>query len=311
MNIQSLRYVVAVEAVGSISKAAENLYMSQPNLSKAIRELEESLNISIFQRTSKGTIATPKGREFIRHAKNILAQFAEIELLGSETIGKTQSLHISAQRSSYIASAFASFVEKLDVSKSIDLILLETSSKDVVDHVINGTVHLGIIRVRAEDESYFHSHLKNRKLAFKDIWSFKYLLLLAPFHPLSKLSSIEMQDLDNYIEVCNGDLNFLRRFENKEESAVDNHCHNKKIYIHEWGSQFDLLSRNPHTFMWIDPMPHHLLDKYSLIQRKCHVGSIYKDVLIYPEKRNLDNIENQFINILDETVNYIANTITM
>ena len=77
-NILHLKYAVEIEKTGSITKAAENLYMGQPNLSRAIRELEESLGITIFMRSSRGVVPTEQGREFLNYARNILAQIEEM-----------------------------------------------------------------------------------------------------------------------------------------------------------------------------------------------------------------------------------------
>lgn len=74
MNILHLKYAVEVEKTRSISKAAENLFMGQPNLSRAVKELEESLGITIFKRTSKGILITPQGEEFLQHAKKFSAK---------------------------------------------------------------------------------------------------------------------------------------------------------------------------------------------------------------------------------------------
>ena len=79
MNLVHLKYAVEVAKTKSISKAAENLYMGQPNLSRAIKELEDSLGITIFSRTTKGISVTPDGEEFLQYAKRILAQVDEVE----------------------------------------------------------------------------------------------------------------------------------------------------------------------------------------------------------------------------------------
>ncbi len=81
VNLQHLKYVVEVEKTGSITQAAQNLYMGQPNLSKAIKELEKNLGIVIFKRTSKGVLPTAQGEEFLRYAKSILDQVQRMENL--------------------------------------------------------------------------------------------------------------------------------------------------------------------------------------------------------------------------------------
>ncbi len=84
MNLLHLKYAIEIEKTQSINKAAENLYMGQPNLSRAIKELERSMGVKIFQRTSKGMIPTPEGIEFLGYAKKILAQVDQVENLFSK-----------------------------------------------------------------------------------------------------------------------------------------------------------------------------------------------------------------------------------
>ena len=95
MNILHLKYAVEVEKTRSINKAAENLFMGQPNLSRAIKELEESLGITIFKRTSKGISPTEQGEEFLGYAKSILAQIDAVETIFSKDRQNRQQLKIS------------------------------------------------------------------------------------------------------------------------------------------------------------------------------------------------------------------------
>ena len=83
MNLSYLKYAVEVEKTGSITKAAQNYYMNQPHLSKIIRELERDLGCPIFDRTSRGMIPTVRGEEFLRYAKGIMEQEAQLDKLCS------------------------------------------------------------------------------------------------------------------------------------------------------------------------------------------------------------------------------------
>ena len=96
MNTQHLKYAVEVERTGSITQAADNLYMAQPNLSKAIKELEDTLGISIFRRTSKGVVPTEKGAEFLVYAKRILTQLEKVEALNARA--KDAESHLNRER---------------------------------------------------------------------------------------------------------------------------------------------------------------------------------------------------------------------
>lgn len=114
MNTLHFKYAVEVERTGSITQAADNLYMAQPNLSKAIKELEDTLGITVFKRTSRGMVPTKKGAAFLIYAKKILAQLDEVESLCRADNGGRQRFNISIPRVSYIAKAVTRFVEALD-----------------------------------------------------------------------------------------------------------------------------------------------------------------------------------------------------
>ena len=132
MNILHLKYAVEVEKTRSINRAAENLFMAQPNLSRAIRELEESLGITIFHRTSKGISVTPQGEEFLQYAKKILSQIDEVEALYKNARTGKQSFSISVPRASYISAAFTEFSKKIDAEED----LLDQMNEEITSFLI-------------------------------------------------------------------------------------------------------------------------------------------------------------------------------
>ena len=109
MNLLHMKYAVEVAKTGSINKAAEKLLIGQPNLSRAIKELEASLNIRIFERTPKGMNLTPDGRVFIHYATSILQQVDEVEGIFRPGAVLRERFSISVPRASYISDAFAKF----------------------------------------------------------------------------------------------------------------------------------------------------------------------------------------------------------
>ena len=109
MNILHLKYATEIAKTKSISKAAENLFMGQPNLSRAIKELEEHIGITIFKRTSKGISVTDDGEEFLRYARRIIAQVEQVEDIYINGKRKVQQFSLSVPRAAYICEAFADF----------------------------------------------------------------------------------------------------------------------------------------------------------------------------------------------------------
>lgn len=158
MNIQYLKYVVEVDKTGSINKAAKNLYMGQPNLSAAIKELEKELGISIFYRSKKGVFATKEGEKFLFHAKKIISQVNELKsLYKPNTNNLPIHFSIAACRATYITIAISNFINNLKNKKGMTVNFNETNSLNVINEVANGNAEIGIIRYQNIHENYFTS----------------------------------------------------------------------------------------------------------------------------------------------------------
>ncbi|MDP4109684.1 MAG: LysR family transcriptional regulator, partial [Bacillota bacterium] len=179
MNILHLKYALEVKKCGSITQAAEKLYMSQPNLSKAISELEKTLGMNIFKRTSKGIVPTKKGEEFLSYAKNILDQIDEMEALYRPEKRNTQSFSISVPRASYITHAFASFVNGLDRDKDINISFRETNAITAVNNVDEGDSGLGILRYNVLRGKYILNLLAEKGLRSEPLLEYTRLLLMS------------------------------------------------------------------------------------------------------------------------------------
>ena len=128
MNTLHLNYAIEVARTRSITLAAENMFMSQPNLSKAIKELEENLGFPIFERSTRGMSPTGKGSEFLIYARNILDQLEKVDMLSNPENDRIQHFNVSIPRSSYIADGFTKFAAELDTEKGVDLNIQETNS---------------------------------------------------------------------------------------------------------------------------------------------------------------------------------------
>jgi len=291
MNTLHLKYAVEVERTRSITQAAENLFMAQPNLSKAIKELEDTLGIEIFERTPKGVVPTPKGAEFLEYAKNVLDQINRMEQLCKPKDAR-QSFKISIPRSSYIAQAFTRFVAELNTAKGMEISVQETNSMQAISNVTDEGFPLGIIRYQTDYENYFLDYLEEKKLVAEPVWEFKCLALMSRNHPLASAKKVTLKDLAQSIEIAHGDtaIPYLPAGKVKKSEAK------KCIYVNGRCSQFDLLSSIPRTYMWASPVPDHFLNLYGLVQRRCHDANYrYKDMLIYPRGYQFTELDQQFI----------------
>jgi len=296
LNILHMKYAVEIEKTKSISQAAKNLYMAQPNLSRAIKELEEKLGITIFDRTTKGITITPKGQEFLNYSKKILKQIDDVENMFKDSYTDKQHFSISVPRASYISHAFSQFVKDVTRDKEIDLFYKETNSNRTITNLLKSDYKLGIIRYATNYETYFMQMLSEKGLLHETITEFTYVLSMSKNSPLAKIDEITFDDLTNYVEIAHADpyVPSLPLATVRKEELPDNIT--KRVYVFERASQYELLSTNPDTFMWVSPMPEELMKKYNLVQKKCKANSrVYRDVLIYKDGYQLTNLDKMFI----------------
>lgn len=296
MNLVQMKYAVEIEKTRSISKAAENLFMAQPNLSRAIKELEEDLGIIIFNRTPKGISVTPDGEEFLSYAKKIISQVNEVESLYKGDRKTKQTFSVCVPRASYISFAFSEFAKRISTEFSAEISYKETNSMRAIDNILKDSYNLAIVRYQTNFERYYRSLFQEKKLKCETIANFSYQLVMSENHPLATKDNIALRDLSSYIEICHADpyvpsLPLVDAKKAELSEFVD-----KRIYIYERGSQFDLLEKVNDTFMWVSPLPDELLKQHRLVVKNCSENvKIYRDVLVYKNDYVLSDLDKAFI----------------
>jgi DNA-binding transcriptional LysR family regulator len=301
MNILYLKYALEVAKTGSINKAAENLYMAQPNLSRAIKELESSLDIVIFDRTSKGMVPTPDGEKLLHYGKKLLREMDEIENMFKGGHSDRQSFSISVPRACYISYAFSKFSRHIEAGKRADIFYKETNALRAINNILHADYKMGIIRYAAQHDKYFRDMLESKKLYSELVTEFNYVLVMSKNHPLANVEHINFSDLSPYIEIAHADpyVPSLSLSEVRKTELPDNI--DRRIFVFERASQFELLADNEETFMWVSPIPDELLARYGLVQKRCEDNKkIYRDVLIYRNDYRLTKLDRLFINELSK-----------
>ena len=300
MNILHIRYAYEVAKSGSLKKASDKLFVAVPNISRSIKELEGDLGVAIFERTTKGMQLTPEGEEFMQYAKQVLKMLGKMETLYKGGEQKKHHFSISGPRASYIAEAFAEFSKTIGKEET-ELFYKETNSKRTIQNILEHDYRLGILRYAAPYDVYFKNTLEEKKLQYELVTEFTYQLVMSRESPLASLDEITFDDLANYIEVAHADpyVPSLPLSTVVKEELPDNIS--RRIYVFERASQFELLSRNPETFLWASPIPRNLLDRYSLVQRPCTQNQrLYRDLLIYRKDYTLTTLDRQFIDMLSQ-----------
>ena len=307
MNIFHMKYAVEVARLGSINKASETLGMAQPNISRAIKELEADLGITIFDRSAKGMMLTPEGKEFITRAKNILGQLDNLESMFREGIPSKQRFSVSAPRAAYIVEAFASFTHGID-GDSAEIVFDETATYNTIKKVIASDCKLGIIRYEEAAEEYFKKMLDSNELVYSDIVDFDYVIITNRIGELAKKGEIYDDDLRAFTQITHNNpyqATLSASDTNKVEQRVSS---DRRIYVLDTAAQLEILTNNPDTFMWISPAPDSLLDRYGLTQLECiDKKRRYKDVLIHRKAHKLTELDKAFIDELLKAAEFYKN----
>ena len=298
MNLLHMKYAVEVARLGSLNKAAEVLMTAQPNISRSIKELEADLGITIFQRSAKGMVLTPDGEDFIVRAKDILGSIDKMEQSYRDGSHKKRKFSISVPRACYISNALADFSRSIGEG-DVEIYYKETNSKKTIKNLLENEYNLGIIRYCDSYDKYYKTMLDEKGLVGELVAEFSYVLIMSRDNPLAHKERITYEDLSGYIEIAHADpyvptLSMSKVF---REEMPDNI--GQRIFVYERASQFDLLSVNPRTFMWVSPASEEMLDRYGLVQRTCEGNKrVYKDVLVYHKGYRLTALDKAFITSL-------------
>ncbi len=291
-----MKYAVVVAETKSINKAAELLYVGQPTLSRAIKELETGLGVAIFERSAKGMFLTPDGETFVRYAKTVLEQVDAIEEMFKKGRASKKRFSVSVPRASYITEAFAAFSTLIEKNSPIEIFYKETNSMRTLRNVLQDNYKLGIVRYAENYDKYYKAMMEEKGLEHELVTKFRYVLLMNKNSPLAKKESITYDDLKDKVEIAHADpyVPSLPLAQIKKEELPDNS--EGRIFVFERASQFELLSSNEETFMWVSAIPQKLLERYGLTQRICEENRrVYKDVLIYRKDYTLSALDNLFI----------------
>lgn len=301
MNLLHMKHALEVAKAGSLSKASEVLLIAAPNISRSIKELEADLGITIFDRTQSGMKLTPEGEEFLEFAKSILGQIDQVENYYKKGHQKKQTFSISVPRASYICEAFAEFSKSLS-KDAAEIFYKETNSQRTINNMLNHDYKLGIVRYAENYDMYFKTMLEEKGFTYELITEFTYKIIMSKDSPLAKLHAISADDLVDYIEIAHADPYVPSMPVSKVVKEELSDDIDRRIFVFERTSQFELLSRNLETFMWVSPIPKSLLERYDLVQKECSENrKIYKDLLIYKNGYKLSKLDRQFITELCES----------
>jgi len=193
MNIQQLRYVVAIANSGTFREAAEKMYVSQPSLSISVRDLEKELGFKIFRRTSSGTFLTRRGMEFYEKAQELVKGFDVFQNQYANPEEEKKEFSISSQHYDFLPPLITQFSVLYPENK--DFRIFESTTVQILDEVAQGHSELGIIYLNKQNTKGIMQRVDKLGLEVVDLIPFQTHIYLRKGHPLAKKESLVMEDL--------------------------------------------------------------------------------------------------------------------
>ena len=196
MTLQQLHQVITIAESKSMNEAARKLFVSQPNLSSVVRELEEEAGITIFIRSNRGIVMTPEGEEFIGYAKQVVEQYHLLEkrYMNSETKKK---FSVSMQHYSFAVKAFVEMVKSVGMEE-YEFAIHETQTNQVIENVRSMKSELGVLFLSEFNEAVLLKLFKEYDLEFEELFACDTYVYLWKGHPLAAQLQICMAELEEY-----------------------------------------------------------------------------------------------------------------
>lgn len=197
MTLTQLRYVIAIANAGSMNEAARTLFISQPSLSSAVKDLEEEIGVELFRRSNRGIFVTPEGEEFLGYARQVVEQY---ELMESKYISKKPSkkkFSVSTQHYTFAVDAFVELVKQFGMDE-YEFAIHETKTYSVIENVKNFKSEIGILYINDFNSKILTKLFHEFNLEFHELLKCSIYVYMWKGHPLADREEIELSELLEY-----------------------------------------------------------------------------------------------------------------
>ena len=238
MTLQQLKYVIEVAKAKSISEAAKKLFISQPSLTNAIKELEKEMNITIFLRTNKGILISKEGEIFLGYARQVLEQAYLLEEKYLKQDKRKQQFCVSTQHYSFAVNAFVDIIKEYGHDE-YDFSLRETQTYEIIEDVTRMKSENGVLYINEFNKLVIQKLLKEHNLIFHSLIVVKPHIFISSKNPLAKKKKVTMEELRlyPYLSFEQGEHNSFYYSEEIFSSVV----RYKNIRVRDRATLFNLL----------------------------------------------------------------------
>lgn len=238
MRIQQLEYLERIVEAGSINEAAKRLFLTQPSLSNAVKELENEMGIQIFQRSSGGISLTAEGREFMTYSKQILDQVNLMNERYKNGQQRKQSFSVSAQHYAFVVHAFVELIKSVNANE-YQFTLRETETQNIFNDLAQFKSELGILYTNGFNQKIMQRLFKENNLVFTPLFVAKPHIFVSRYNPLTSKSSVDLSDLEDfpYLSYEQGEVNSFYF----SEEILSTLSHKKSIKVSDRATIFNLM----------------------------------------------------------------------
>lgn len=248
MKLSQLEYILAVEETGSINLGAEKLFVSQSQISLAIKDLEDEIGEKIFIRTNKGVSATPFGKNFLSYAKSVMEQIGEMQNLSKRLSNDTRSLSICTHGGRFMSDIIAMFYEK-HRNEKIFLNMWDSTGPETIDMVSQHLADIGILRIWNFQKSTITKQLERKKLTFYPITISPATVVVGEKNPLYHHpgNTISIEELKDYVPISPGYWKSAPGFD--IYSQFPEITREPPIFASSRAATFEILSKTQNTYV--------------------------------------------------------------
>lgn len=284
VNLQHLKYMTEVERTGSVTKAAANLFMGQPNLSKAIKEVETEIGITVFRRSAKGVYPTPEGAEFLARAAAVLAEMEKLEAIYKQD-SVSKRFTFCVQKAEYVPKLAAELAKKLPEA---DIECITADFSTAVSRLSDGICSIAAVRCPKSSSDFFAALANEKKLRFEPIASSEYVLLTSKKSPIANMDTVTPTALASLARISYNDV------------SPELPC-SRNVMLDDISDCLELLSELSDSYMLSAPLPKEKSELYGLVSKK-YPASGYTDLILYPHGYKPDEYTSEFVTALKRII---------
>ena len=302
MRIQQLHYIIKIVETGSMNEAAKQLFITQPSLSNAVRDLEREMGIDIFIRNPKGITLTKDGVEFLSYARQVVEQTALLEERYKSKNNSRELFSVSAQHYAFVVNAFVSLLKGTDMSQ-YELFLRETRTYEIIDDVKNFRSEIGVLFLNSYNRDVLTKMFDDNHLTYTSLFRTHPHIFVSKKNPLANREIVTLEDLEDF-PYLSYDQGIHNSFYFSEE-IMSQVPHKKSIVVSDRATLFNLLiGLDGYTIA--TGILNSNLNGDDIVSIPLDVEDMIDIVYIRHEKANLSKMGERFIDYLLDEVKFDA-----